>query len=150
MITRMAERKASMSAGFTPALEHVNEVRLVGRVSADPELMRLPSGDMVAMVRLVVERPRPPAGRSRRQKSDVLACAAWAEDVRRTVMRWCAGDVVEASGALHRRFWRADGGPQSKYEVQLTGARRLYRPPVEPPEPDRSDDDPEPLGSAAS
>lgn len=124
-----------MTIGSTPVLEHVNEVRLVGRVSADPELLRLPSGDLVATVRLVVDRPRPPAGRARRQRVDVLACAAWVDSVRRTVMRWCAGDIVEVSGALHRRFWRADGGPQSKYEVQLSDARRLYRPPVEPMEP---------------
>lgn len=138
-----------MSVASTPALEHVNEVRLVGRVSADPELMRLPSGDMVATVRLVVERPRPPAGRARRQRVDVLACAAWADDVRRTVTRWCAGDVVEACGALHRRFWRTEGGPQSKYEVQLTDARRLYRPPAEPASSDGSEGGAGQLGAAS-
>jgi len=127
-----------MTAGSTPVFEHVNEVRLVGRVSADPDIVRLPSGDMVATVRLVVERPRPPAGRSRRQRVDVLVCAAWADDVRRTVTRWCAGDIVEVRGALHRRFWRGETGPQSKYEVQLSAARRLFHPPLEPDQPDAS------------
>lgn len=119
-----------MTAGSTPVLEHRNEVRLVGRISADPVLTKLPSGDLVATVRLVVERPRPAAGRGSRRQVDALACAAWDADVRREVMRWCADDIVEVKGALHRRFWRGDGVPHSRYEIQLTEARRLYRPPV--------------------
>lgn len=119
------------AAGTTPALEHRNEVHVVGRVAADPVLNRLPSGDFVATVRLVVERPRPPAGRSRRPRVDALACAAWGAGVRRTVMRWCADDIVEVKGALHRRFWRGDAGPQSRYEIELAEARRLYRAPAQ-------------------
>lgn len=119
-----------MTAGSTPVLEHRNEILLVGRVAADPVLTRLPSGDFVATVRLVVERPRPPAGRGTRRRVDALACAAWGADVRRAVMRWCADDIVEVKGALHRRFWRGDGVPQSRYEIQLAEARRLFRPPA--------------------
>ena len=87
-----------MSPEPVPILEHRNEVHLVGRVSADPVLLTLPSGDSVVSVRLVVERARPPAG-----------------------------DVVEVDGSLRRRFWRAEGVPQSRYEVELSGARRLAR-----------------------
>lgn len=113
-----------------PVFEHRNEVHLIGRVCADPVLSRLPSGDFVASVRLVVERPRPPAGRGRRQKADTLSCAAWQADLRLTVLRWCPEDIVEVQGALHRRFWRAAGGPQSRYEIEVVEARRIYRPPV--------------------
>lgn len=125
-----------MTTTTVPALEHRNEIHLVGRVSKDPIQTRLPSGDLVVNVRVVVERPRPPAGRGRRQNSDTLSCAAWTNDLQRTVMRWCADDVVEVRGALHRRFWRGDGVPQSRYEVELTEARRLYHPPVSAVEPE--------------
>ncbi len=116
-----------MTVEPVPILEHRNEVRLVGRVSADPVPATLPSGDSVVTVRLVVERPRPPAGRGRRRQVDTLACAAWTSTLRRTVLRWSSGDVVEVEGALRRRFWRAEGTPQSRYEVELVAGRRLAR-----------------------
>jgi single-strand DNA-binding protein len=114
----------------TPPLaspEHRNEVHLVGRVAAEPVATELPSGDLVVTVRLVVERPRPPAGRGARTRVDTLACAAWTAALRRAVSRWSEGDVVEVSGALRRRFWRASGTPQSRYEIELCAARRLVR-----------------------
>jgi single-strand DNA-binding protein len=118
-----------VSAEPVPILEHRNEVHLVGRVSADPVLLTLPSGDSVVSVRLVVERPRPPAGHGRRQQVDTLACAGWIPALRRTLLRWGPGDVVEVDGSLRRRFWRAEGVPQSRYEVELSVARRLARAP---------------------
>ncbi|HSK25864.1 MAG TPA: single-stranded DNA-binding protein [Jiangellales bacterium] len=116
-------------------LEHRNEVQLVGRVAADPVETELPSGDRVVAVRLVVRRPEDANGRRRRAATagplrpavDTLECSAWPAGLRRTVKRWEAGDVVEVSGALRRRFWRAAGGPQSRYEVELTAARRVAR-----------------------
>lgn len=119
-----------MTGVSTHTFEHRNDVHLIGRVSGEPRLTTLPSGDLVVSVRLVVERPRPPAGRGRRAKVDTLTCAAWTSSLRRTVMRWGAEDVVEVNGSLQRRFWRADGVPQSRYEIELTHARRLYRPPA--------------------
>jgi single-strand DNA-binding protein len=113
-----------------PVLEHRNEVHLVGRVSADPVLLTLPSGDTVVTVRLVVQRPRPSAGRGRGQRVDTLACAGWVPALRRTLLRWSPGDVVEVNGELRRRFWRAEGAPQSRYEVELSSARRLARAPA--------------------
>lgn len=116
-----------MTAEPVPVLEHRNEVHLVGRVSADPVLLTLPSGDSVVTVRLVVERPRPVAGRGRAQRVDTLACAGWVPTLRRTLMRWNPGDIVEVEGRLCRRFWRAEGVPQSRYEIELRSARRLAR-----------------------
>jgi single-strand DNA-binding protein len=122
-----ASRGALVTAELVPVLEHRNEVHLIGRVSSDPVLLTLPSGDSVVSVRLVVERPRPPAGHGRRQQVDTVACAGWPSALRRTLLRWGSGDVVEVHGSLRRRFWRAEGVPQSRYEVELSGARRLAR-----------------------
>lgn len=107
--------------------EHRNEVVLVGRVAAPPELRTLPSGDIVALCRLVVARPRNPTGAAGRAVSDTLECAAWTAAGRRTLSRWSEGDVVEVQGALHRRFWRSGQGVASRYEVRITSGRRLGR-----------------------
>lgn len=125
-----------MTTTTVPVLEHRNEVHLIGRVSADPVRNKLPSGDFLVIVRVVVQRPRPPAGRGRRQRSDALLCAAWTKDLQRVVMRWCTDDIVEVRGALHRRFYRGTEGPQSRYEIELNEARRLYSPPNEPADQD--------------
>lgn len=110
--------------------EPLNEVRLVGRVSAPPEERELPSGDLLVTWRLVVDRPPPrrpaPAG-VRVPTVDTLDCAAWAAAARRTARTLQAGDVVEVGGALRKRFWRAGAGPSSRTEVEVASLRRLVR-----------------------
>ena len=101
-----------------------NEVRLVGRVSRPPERRELPSGDEVWTFRVVV--PRADSGRSR-QSVDALECAAWSARARRSVRAWSDGDVVEVSGALRRRFFRAGGAVASRVEVEMSGGRLIRR-----------------------
>jgi len=101
-----------------------NEVRLVGRVSQPPERRELPSGDEVWTFRVVV--PRAPSKRSR-QRVDALECAAWSARARRSVRAWSAGDVVEVSGALRRRFFRAGGAAASRVEVEMSAGRLIRR-----------------------
>jgi single-strand DNA-binding protein len=110
------------AAPTAPVIEHRNQVAVVGRLSAAPERRALPSGDEVATWRLVVERPVGSPG----QAFDVLDCAAWGARVRRLCAGWQRGDLVEASGALRRRFWRSPGGGvQSRCEVAVDSATRL-------------------------
>jgi single-strand DNA-binding protein len=104
---------------------HVNEVHLVGRLAAEPEPRELPSGDVVVIFRLVVER-----GTSRRAATprsptvDTLDCAAWRKDVQRSLAAAGAGEVLEIEGALRRRFWRAGASAASRSEVEVTRLRR--------------------------
>ena len=98
----------------------INEVRLRGRLSGDPEERELPSGDLVVVLRLVVDRPE-----GARASHDTLDCAAYAAGVRRKLLRWGHGDVVELTGALHRRFFRAGAVPVSRYEVEVGTASRV-------------------------
>lgn len=107
-----------------PASEGVNEVRLVGRVSQPPVERELPSGDAVWTFRVVVAREDP--GRSR-QTVDALECAVWAGRVRRSVATWAPGDVVEVTGSVRRRFFRAGGGAASRVEIEVTGGRLIRR-----------------------
>jgi single-strand DNA-binding protein len=113
--------KASESAGGPVA---VNEVRLVGRLSRDPEERVLPSGDAVWTFRLVVARPE--GGRSR-QSVDALECAVWGGRVRGSVATWAADDVVEVAGSLRRRFFSTGGGRASRVEVEVASGRLVRR-----------------------
>jgi single-strand DNA-binding protein len=105
----------------------VNEVRLVGRLAADPQLRELPSGDTVWNLRVVVERAVLPGKEKPRQRVDSLECAVWSGRLKKQVEKWEAGDVVDVSGALRRRFFRAGGATASRVEVELTGGRRVRR-----------------------
>jgi len=87
-----------------------NQVTLSGRVSADPEVRRLPSGDEVVSFRLVVRRSK----------------AA----MRRVARRLSAGEHVEITGELRRRFTRHTGIPMSWVSVEVATCRRLRSPTV--------------------
>src|SRR5690606_3333586 len=83
------------AAAAEPAeVEAVNEVRLAGRISGEPEERVLPSGDRVVVFRVVVARE---GGRP-----DTIDCAAFRGDLRRKLRGWTAGDVVELDGSLRR------------------------------------------------
>lgn len=104
----------------------VNEVRLVGRISAPPAERVLPSGDAVWTFRIVVPRPDDPD--RARQSVDALECAVWGGRVRRSVAGWEVDDVVEVTGAIRRRFFRAGGGaPTSRVEVEVSRGRLIRR-----------------------
>lgn len=108
--------------------EMVNEVRLVGRLSQLPEVRTLPSGDPLWTFRVVVPRRGSRHGRSTgRTQVDALECAVWGGRSRRTVASWRAGDLVEVTGALRRRFYRAGEGPVSRVEIEVGRARLIRR-----------------------
>ena len=108
-----------------------NEVLLVGRVSAAPEERELPSGDVLVTWRVVVGRlpGRPPPDGVRAPTVDTLDCVAWTASARRAAAALVADDVVEVSGALRRRFWRAGSGAVSRCEVEVSSVRRISRRP---------------------
>ena len=123
----MSAQKIEGSDLVEDQAEAVNEVRLVGRLAADPQLRELPSGDTVWNLRVVVERVVPPNQEKPRQRVDSLECAVWAGRLKKQVEKWEAGDIVEVSGALRRRFFRAGGATASRVEVELTGGRIIRR-----------------------
>jgi single-strand DNA-binding protein len=111
----------SRAGAATASGEWANEVRLVGRVSGEVEARVLPSGDEVALLRLVVPRP----ARSRRGPGvDTLDLACWTARTRARAGGLGEGDVVEVAGSLRRRFYRTGGGAASRYEVEVASLRR--------------------------
>ena len=123
----MSAQKIEGSDLVEDQAEAVNEVRLVGRLAADPQLRELPSGDTVWNLRVVVERAVVPGKEKPRQRVDSLECAVWSGRLKKQVEKWEAGDVVEVSGAMRRRFFRAGGATASRVEVELMGGRIIRR-----------------------
>ena len=108
-----------------PVLD-LNTITLVGRLAAPAEHRELPSGDSLWTWRVIVNRP------PRRRKDDdgktqvdTIDCATYAKPLGRKVSGWSAGDVVELSGGLRRRFFRTATGAASRYEVEIDAATRL-------------------------
>jgi single-strand DNA-binding protein len=110
------------------APEALNVVRLRGRLAATPLERELPSGDVIATFRLVVDRvPVRTSGAGAGVRVDTLDCAVFLAGVRRRVVRWCPGDVVDVQGSLRRRFFRTAAGAASRYEVEVRSADRVAR-----------------------
>lgn len=114
-----------MPAQQKTATDAVNEVRIVGRISQQPEERVLPSGDVVWTFRVVVARP--PGAAQSRQQVDALDCAAWSARARRSVATWGVDDVVEVSGSVRRRFFRAGDAAASRFEVEMVAGRVIRR-----------------------
>lgn len=110
-------------------VDPANVVMLTGTVSGVPEQRVLPSGDELCVVRVVVPRRggRPRSDGRRNPSVDVVDCCAWEARPRRTVAGWVAGDEVEVTGALRRRFFRVGGAVASRVEVEISSARRVRR-----------------------
>ena len=99
---------------------YVNEVRLCGRLSASAEIRGLPSGDEVAVWRLIVERPGVTSG-----AVDTIDCETYSRRLLRAAAGWKAGAALEVDGALRRRFWKTPTGVRSRYVVDVRAARRV-------------------------
>lgn len=89
-----------------------NTVELTGRVSGEPVLRELPSGDPLVTLRLVVTREG--GG-----PVDTIELACWSARSRRSAGRLADGDRVAVAGCLRRRFFRGPGGAVSRYEVEV-------------------------------
>lgn len=123
----MTAQKIEVPAVVDDRAETVNEVRLTGRLAAEPVLRELPSGDSVWNLRVVVDRPAPKGKEKPRQRVDSLECAVWSGRLKRQVRGWSEGDIVQVSGSLRRRFFRAAGATASRVEVELTQGKLIRR-----------------------
>ena len=96
----------------------LNDCFLRGRVSAPATDRELPSGEHVVEFRLIVKRDS-------REGVDTLDIAAWTSKARRTALSLKAGEWVEVSGAIRRRFWQAPTGAASRWQVEGQSITRL-------------------------
>lgn len=101
-----------------------NDVQLTGRVSDDPELKVLPSGDELARFRLIVDRPAGARKRSR-QSVDTFDCVGWTARMRGRFAKLSAGDIVTVRGQLRRQFSRPAGQPTSWVSIELDACSKV-------------------------
>lgn len=119
------QQKEAAGAGQLVALS-TNEVHLVGRLSAAAEQRTLPSEAVMCTFTVTVDRLD--SDLRSRQRVDVLSCVAWTPRLRRQVLTWSEGDVVEVRGALRKRFFRTSGGATgARVEVEVGAAKRIRR-----------------------
>ncbi|MCW2738754.1 single-stranded DNA-binding protein [Nocardioides sp.] len=110
-----------------------NDVRLVGRLTGEPALVELPSGDALVTFRISVPRssstggPGTGSAQAATRRVDSVPCTAWSPRLRRSILTWRAGDLVEVSGAVRCRFFQAGGATRSRVEVEATSARIMRR-----------------------
>ena len=98
----------------------VNVVVLAGRLSDDPEVKSMPSGDKVTRFRLSVPDPG--------KRVLPLPVSAWDRMARQGCERLQKGDEVLVRGHLVRRFFRDGGGGRSVTEVVATEVKKLEKP----------------------
>ncbi|MGI5121192.1 single-stranded DNA-binding protein [Marinactinospora thermotolerans] len=107
-------------------LGHRNEVLLAGRVTAEPAVRELPSGDHLVTWRVSVVRP--PQEQRPNQPADPITCVSFHPSMEEATRGWRIGDLVQVTGALRRRFWRSPSGAASVFEVEARTARRIEPP----------------------
>ena len=128
-MTTAQKNKPSDTADSGDLEVATNDVRLVGRLSAEPSVVELPSGDALVTFRISVPRASPPrgAGTGKGQRVDSVPCTAWSPRLRRTILAWRPGDLVEVSGAVRCRFYQVGGATRSRVEVEASSARIIRR-----------------------
>ncbi len=96
----------------------LNDCLLRGRVSAQATDRELPSGEHVVEFRLIITR-------AEREGVDTLDIAAWSSRMRRTALSLKAGEWVEISGSIRRRFWQGPTGLASRWQIEAESITRL-------------------------
>ena len=99
------------------------DVQRVGRLGSSIHERSLPSGDMLTVFSVVVDRP--PRDRRGRVSVDTIACVTASRVVARRLGSLGSGAWVRAEGVLRRRFWRSGAGLGSAMEVDVRRISRL-------------------------
>ena len=114
--------KSKVPSKAVKAIDPVNSVLLVGRVTSKGVEKLLPSGDKVVEFRIVVGRAK---SRGARKEVDSLDIAAWSAKTRKAALSIKIDSWVQVSGAVRRRFWQAPSGLASRWQVEASEVLRL-------------------------
>ncbi|MFD0776975.1 single-stranded DNA-binding protein, partial [Streptomonospora algeriensis] len=104
---------------------HRNEVVVAGRITAEPYVRELASGDRLTTWRISIARA--PAQQRPNQSADPITCVSFHKAVEERTRQWRLGDVVQVSGVLRRRFWRSPKGSASVVEIEARTVQRISR-----------------------
>ncbi len=111
----------------------LNRVVLIGRLTRDPELRYLPSGQPVATFTLAVDRPF--SGPQGERKADFIPVVAWRKLAEQVSQHLAKGRLVAVDGRLQiREYETQDGQRRRAVEVVADHVRFLDRKVAEPAE----------------
>ncbi len=116
----MKQNKFPESAKFRPRSEAV----VAGRLGTVTEKL-MPSGISMASFRVVVDRAPRDRGPNGRVRVDAIECSVWKAHLIKRVMVMPPGTLIEVSGSLRRRFFRAGQGFASITEVEVVNLRKV-------------------------
>ncbi|GAA4913766.1 single-stranded DNA-binding protein [Streptomonospora salina] len=102
---------------------HRNEVVVAGRITGEPAVRELASGDRLTTWRISISRT--PAEQRPNQYVDPITCVSFQKAVEERTRAWRIGDVVQVSGMLRRRFWRSPKGSGSVVEIEARTVQRV-------------------------
>lgn len=94
----------------------MNRIILMGRLTADPELRKTPSGTSVAIFTVAVERRYQAKGQER--ETDFIPCVAWRQTGEFISRYFQKGRMIAVEGSLQtRRYEDKSGNKRTAFEV---------------------------------
>lgn len=94
----------------------MNHLNLTGRLTRDPELRSLPSGDTVCTIRLAVDG----MGRGGRNEAGYINVASFGDSGAAAAKILSQGWLVAVDGRLEYGTWTTDDG-QNRHDYQVVG-----------------------------
>lgn len=93
----------------------LNKVILMGRITADPELKKTPTGTSVVSFSLAVERKYSKDGN---RETDFINCVAWRTTAEFVARYFTKGNMIALVGELQQRSYQTQQGEKrTVYEV---------------------------------
>ncbi|HVO32775.1 MAG TPA: single-stranded DNA-binding protein [Elusimicrobiota bacterium] len=103
----------------TLRLVQLNDVRLVGRLTRDPEVRYTPKGQAVARLDMAVNRRYKDASGEWREEATFVPVTVWRETAERCRERLKKGSPIYVEGRLRSTSWETkDGQKRSGLEVE--------------------------------
>ncbi|MEA4919350.1 MAG: single-stranded DNA-binding protein [Clostridiaceae bacterium] len=90
----------------------LNNVSLMGRLTADPELKTTPGGNAVLSITLAVERDYAPQGQNK--ETDFIEIVAWRNTAEFINKYFSKGQMIALTGRLQTRTWEDKQGSKRK------------------------------------
>lgn len=101
----------------------LNNVTLMGRLVADPELRQTASGVSVVSFRLAVERNYAPQGQER--QADFISCVAWRQTAEFIGKYFTKGRMIAVEGSLQSRNYEDKNG-QKRTAIEVLVERAHF------------------------
>ena len=95
----------------------LNQVTLMGNLTADPELRNTPNGQIVTSFSVALNRSYKDAEGEWKEATDFIDVSCWGNLATQVSERLQLGSKVLVSGRLQSRSWEQDGVKRSKVEV---------------------------------